>query len=405
MYSENAKIKYKEFKVEKVLGNGASARVYRVGLNGKTSALKVFDPAIFSGDAEAKERLDRQEKLIGVEHDDLASIFEIGEASIDDVPAPALLMEFCVGHSLEKLKFQEELTEADIRTIIAATARAAKHLFELGFVHRDIKPANIVFDPEQKRTKLLDTGVIRPLNNPNDVSGFAFVGTTRYSPPEFLYRTEDGSPDCWKAITFYQLGITLYELIFRRQPYHDIQVKAQLIKAIEKEAPSFAGIEQFSPDIRNLLICSLKRNWQLRVKTLNWDNFLELETVKLALNCVKECDLAHLTMPISETPISRQDELERLLTYISDETRDFVLNEGALIRIQRSNLQVIISVGKSDKNLTVVVTLTFTVGFNDTFLVSLTTHNPQSTTDHYLLAMADREQISSLLKTQVIMSV
>lgn len=404
MYSEKAVIKYKDCNVEKILGNGASARVYQVALDGKISALKIFDPAIFSGDEEAKERLNRQKKLVGIEHADLASVFEIGEATIDDISAPALLMEFCAGQSLEKPEVQVDLTEANIRSIIATTARAAKHLFELGFVHRDIKPANIVFDVKQNKTKLLDTGVIRPLKDTNDVSGFAFVGTTRYSPPEFLFRTEDDSLDCWKAITFYQLGCTLYELIFRRQPYSNVQVKAQLIKAIESTDPSFQGIEHLSPDLRHILICSLKRDWRLRVKTLNWDNFLEIETAKLSLSLINEAEVLQLLIPAPEISVLQQDALQRLLQTITDEIRDSILDEGLLIRIQRHAMQAIVSIGKSDKNLKIVVTLSLAAGYNDTFVATLKTHFPQPIVNHYLLSLADQELLREQVKTQIAVS-
>lgn len=405
MFSEKSEIKYKKFNIEKVLGNGASARVYRVNLDGKISALKIFDPAIFSGDVEAKERLHRQEKLVGVTHCDLASIFEIGEATIDEVPAPALLMEFCEGQSLENQELQASLTEANIRSIIAATTRAAKHLFELGFVHRDIKPANIVFDSTQNKAKLLDTGVIRPLQNVNDVSGFAFVGTTRYSPPEFLFRTETDSLDCWKAVTFYQLGITLYELVFRRQPYCDLRVKAQLIRAIESNEPSLDGIEHLPADLRYIIICSLKRDWQLRVKTLNWDNFLELETEKPNLNRINEAEVHQLTILAKDIPLPYQDALERLLQTIADEIRDTILDAGYLIRIQRNLTQVIIFVGKSDKNLRAVVTLTLTAGNNDTFVATLASHAIQSHVDYYLLSSADREQLREIVLARLAESI
>ena len=313
-------------------------------------------------------------------------------------------MEFCAGQSLEKPEIQVGLTEANIRSIIASTARAAKHLFELGFVHRDIKPANIVFDITQNKAKLLDTGVIRPLKNTNDVSGFAFVGTTRYSPPEFLFRTEDDSPDCWKAITFYQLGVTLYELVFRRQPYSDVRVKAQLIKAIESREPSFDGIEFLPPDLRHILICSLKRDWQLRVKTLVWDSFIEVETSKFGLNLVDKSEVQQLLIPALQIPVPQQDALERLLQTITDEARDSVLEEGLLIRIQRNAMQAIVSVGKSDKNLKTVVTLSLAAGYNDTFVATLTTHSLHPIMVHYFLSLADRELLRELLKTQIAVS-
>ena len=48
---------------------------------------------------------------------------------------------------------------------------------------------------------------------PHDPKSRYFLGTLRYASPEFLLRREQDSPDGWRAVTTYQIGTVLYEMI------------------------------------------------------------------------------------------------------------------------------------------------------------------------------------------------
>ncbi len=88
----------------------------------------------------------------------------------------------------------------------------------MSFAHRDIKPENVGLSPDMKSAKVLDLGVIRPfdLSNITDEGDQRyFVGTLQYSPPELLFREEEQSVEAWRAITFYQLGGILHDLLMR----------------------------------------------------------------------------------------------------------------------------------------------------------------------------------------------
>lgn len=272
MYSEIATIQYNGWQVREILGQGASARVFRAVRNDEVAALKVFDPSIFRKDEEAEERLNRQKDLIGHNIPGLIKLYEVGVAKIDGTDAPALMMELVAGQSLDKPATRNILTETQIRKIACEVARTAKALADLSIAHRDIKPANIMFDAESERVTLLDTGVIRPLDAA-DVSGHAFVGTRRYSPCEFLYRTHQNTQDAWNAITYYQICATLYEITLKIRPYSEIKVEAQLTVAIRDQSPSFELLNAVHADMRRLIKLGLRRDWRTRLKGLSWDDF------------------------------------------------------------------------------------------------------------------------------------
>jgi len=220
------------------LGRGASSLVFTcTAQDGTPAALKVFDPAFLAHNAAAieEERIRRQLDLRGHPHPHLVTIFNAGFAS--DANAHFLLMQHCDGNVLSSVV--ERIPREYIRPIISQIASAAKHLEDLAFVHRDIKPDNIMLSEDFRHATLLDLGVVLPLGvsaRQEDTATLEFVGTPRYSPPEFILRTESGET-AWRAITFYQLGAVLHDLIMQRPLFHDKKPKGRLYYSIFLDTP------------------------------------------------------------------------------------------------------------------------------------------------------------------------
>ena len=69
---------------------------------------------------------------------------------------------------------------------------------------------------------LLDLRSFRPLDYKSLTDSpekRPFVGKTQYSPPEFFVRDEKESPDGYRAVTFYQLGAVLHDMLMRRPTF------------------------------------------------------------------------------------------------------------------------------------------------------------------------------------------
>ncbi len=109
-----------------------------------------------------------------------------------------------------------------------------------------------------------------------------FLGTLRYSPPEYLFRTEKQDKDGFRAITFYQLGAVLHDLIMREKLFLPFSSPyARLVKAVEQEVPK---IQQ--PDVPQDLIwlarnCLLK-NPDHRLKYVKWEDFEQAAILETA---------------------------------------------------------------------------------------------------------------------------
>lgn len=256
------------------LNNGFSAVVLEAEKEGQKAALKIIDPAMVERAGAKKQltRILRETELAGHGHPNLVEIFDGGKCAKTDYLF--VVMELLPWPTLAQLR--QGVPAGQIAGIIAQAARAAKFLEDRGIAHRDIKPGNIVAAPDYSLIKLLDLGVIHPPSDPNDPSagtGDHFVGTARYSPPEFLYRDEEDTVEAWRAITFYQLGATLYDLLMRRSIFDEFrEPPAKLYQAVKDHIPV---IDTNDVDfwLVDLARRCLHKNWRVRKEIVKWEDF------------------------------------------------------------------------------------------------------------------------------------
>lgn len=260
--------------VGKYLGSGKTAFVCEANLVDKKYAIKIFETdSLDDKDInELKIRLDRQLNLVGKFHENLIKIFAGGYCT--ESKCYYLIMEFLDALPLSKLI--KDLPHERIGPLISQIASAARFLEDLNLVHRDIKPENIAICPDFSRAILLDLGVIRPLEKneiTDSTNSIRFVGTLRYSSPEFLLRQEEHTAEGWRALTFYQLGAVLHDMIMRYPIFEGhTQPFTKLIHAIDYETPSICSEDVETNIIHLARLCLLKKA-ELRQQLISWDAF------------------------------------------------------------------------------------------------------------------------------------
>ncbi|KAF2486414.1 hypothetical protein BDY17DRAFT_245448 [Neohortaea acidophila] len=113
------------------------------------------------------------------------------------------------------IEMRSGMDEVECRKIFVQVAEAIAHLHvRAKVVHRDIKDENIVLDGDGM-VKLVDFGSAAYIKSgPFDV----FVGTIDYAAPEVLR----GLPYRGKEQDIWALGVTLYTLVFRENPFYNI---------------------------------------------------------------------------------------------------------------------------------------------------------------------------------------
>lgn len=113
------------------------------------------------------------------------------------------------------IELRANMGETECKSIFVQVAQAIFHLHtKAHIVHRDIKDENVVLDGEGN-IKLIDFGSAAYIKNgPFDV----FVGTIDYAAPEVLA----GKPYCGKEQDVWALGILLYTIVYKENPFYSI---------------------------------------------------------------------------------------------------------------------------------------------------------------------------------------
>src|SRR6266487_2750557 len=212
------------YKISKRIGTGGMGEVYLATdmTAGRKAALKLL-PERFTGDAERLKRFEQEARaLVGLNHPNILTIYEIGE----DHSTHYIASELIEGETLRQrlMSGRMELSEAVDVAIQVASALAAAH--QTGIVHRDIKPENIMLRPDGY-VKVLDFGIAKlaeqevPATIPTDEALLlvetnlgSVLGTVRYMSPEQAYGASvDKRTDVWS------LGVVLYEMVTGHAPF------------------------------------------------------------------------------------------------------------------------------------------------------------------------------------------
>lgn len=126
--------------------------------------------------------------------------------------SPFFAMELVHGQTLKERLEKESLDYAEIVKIGLQVTDALAHALKYDILHGDIKPSNILQN-ENHDVKLSDFGLARRISEMDSDNSFR-GGTPNYLSPETARQEKvDFRSD------LYSLGVTLFELTFRRLPY------------------------------------------------------------------------------------------------------------------------------------------------------------------------------------------
>lgn len=248
------------------LGAGGMGEVHRARdtrLN-REVAIKVL-PADFANDADRLRRF-KQEALAtsALNHPNILTIYEFGSVSTEAGATHFLASEFIDGETLRNRLQRAPLTLNEAIDVAVQTAQALAAAHEANIIHRDIKPENVMLRKDGI-VKVLDFGLAKlteesgrrgegekgrrgedeptlplspplphspspPLTMPGTV-----MGTVAYMSPE----QARGNPVDARTDLF-SLGVMLYEMLARRQPFTGETINHVIVAILEKEPPPLA---------------------------------------------------------------------------------------------------------------------------------------------------------------------
>lgn len=208
------------YEVERFLGNGAFAEVYRVKHRflGR-QAMKVFKMTGISL-AETEELLGEAVMLSRFGHPNIIRVFDANIVESANGSRGFFTMEYVAGGTLEQFwrshggRFVPIETSVDILQQICRGIGVG-HMESPPIIHRDIKPQNVLigYDVAGLRAKVSDFGLAKQVN-PLTLLATA-KGTRAFKPPEVF--KPHGADSC--AADVWALGSILYLLLTDRLPY------------------------------------------------------------------------------------------------------------------------------------------------------------------------------------------
>ena len=227
------------YKVERFLGEGAFAEVYRVRHRflGR-QAMKVFKRSGMTL-AETEEMLGEAILLSRIGHPNIVRVFDANVIETEDAVFGYFTMENVSGGSLDGFwrshggRLVPVQTTVDILKQVCRGLSVA-HAEDPPIIHRDIKPQNILvgYETDGLRARISDFGLARRVN-PLTLLATA-AGTLAFKPPEAFLQDKGDSctADVWA------LGTTLYLLLTDNLPYKvDPDLGWGNVKAFQVQLP------------------------------------------------------------------------------------------------------------------------------------------------------------------------
>ena len=239
------------YRLEEVVGRGASSTVYRAFdvVLARVVAVKLMHLSR-AQDANQLERFRREARAMArLVHPHIVSVIDAGEQELGgecgggegDSLAPYIVFEYVQGETLGRRIRREgplEIQQALAYAIEIGRGLQAAH--EQGIVHRDVKPQNVLLS-EEGGAKISDFGIARTLSEEGLTLGGRVLATTDYvSPEQALGEPVTGQSDV------YSLGVVLFEMLTGTLPFKGPSPVAVAMRHVREELPD---VQTLRPDV------------------------------------------------------------------------------------------------------------------------------------------------------------
>lgn len=250
-------------------GSGSFGTVYSCKKDERTYALKVFNYSyVFSEFSKGNDnRITREiTALKSVKHPNVVSYIGDGAFTDNGVKYLYVVMDYIDGEDLSKFIAQNNIGIAEAISIFINIVNGVNAIHKQNIIHRDLKPANI-YITHTGEIKILDFGLSKLIDFTSITSTGAEIGSPLYMSPEQI---KDSKNIDYRS-DYYALGVILFELLCKNNPYGKIQSRPELYYKIINEPP--ISIRQFIPtisnDIDNLLSAMLEKSNHKRPNSID----------------------------------------------------------------------------------------------------------------------------------------
>lgn len=205
--------------LERKLGDGGMGEVYYAKHNkvDREVAIKVLHSHLFYNENIHNRFKNEANALIKLNHPNIVKIFDY----VEQENFACLIMEYINGYTLDDyiLKISGPLPSEKAVSIIIPVLEAVQYAHDNNVFHRDIKPANIMISKDGNKVRIMDFGIAKLTDSKNFKTTHANtqLGTPFYMSPEQI----KGLPFSRRS-DIYSLGVTLFEMVTGKCPYHNI---------------------------------------------------------------------------------------------------------------------------------------------------------------------------------------
>src|SRR5512146_522661 len=261
--------KFGRYRIEEEIGAGGMGVVYRAYDEKleRDLAIKVLAPGTLNNEAARKRFRNEARVLSRLNHPAIQVIHDFDTENGTDF----LVSELVPGTSLDTRLASGPLPEKEVVHIGLQLAQGMAAAHAAGVLHRDLKPANLRATPDG-HVKILDFGLatlsreavlhlgktVTLEEAPTGVSG-----TLPYMSPEQLLGNDiDERSDVYSA------GVTLYQLVTGKLPFHDALV-TKLTNAVLHSPPPLPSsyVAKISPELERILLKCLEKDRDLRYQS------------------------------------------------------------------------------------------------------------------------------------------
>ncbi|XP_009870235.1 PREDICTED: serine/threonine-protein kinase 32A-like [Apaloderma vittatum] len=211
---ENEDVTFDHFEILRAIGKGSFGKVCVVQKNDtkKMYAMKYMNKQKCVERNEVRNVFKELQIMQGLEHPFLVNLWY----SFQDEEDMFMVVDLLLGgdlryHLQQNVRFQE----GTVKLFICELVLALDYLQSRHIIHRDIKPDNILLD-EHGHVHITDFNIATMLTKEIQVTTIA--GTKPYMAPEMFNSTQPMGYSF--AVDWWSLGITAYELLRTRRPYH-----------------------------------------------------------------------------------------------------------------------------------------------------------------------------------------
>ncbi|WP_405235617.1 protein kinase domain-containing protein [Lentisalinibacter orientalis] len=198
------------YRLLSLIAAGGMGRVYRAertdGTFEREVAVKVV-PSGLGGEYARRFELERR-ILASLAHPDIAQLFDAGVSESGNL---YIIMELVEGEPIDRYVRDRRASTRGKARLMLRLAQVLEFAHARLVVHRDLKPSNVLIT-EDGSLKLLDFGIAKILESPDDLTAAYRPMTPRYASPEQLLNEPVSV-----ASDIYQFGLLFLDL-FEQQP-------------------------------------------------------------------------------------------------------------------------------------------------------------------------------------------